>query len=120
MKPLVIKETDETPSVLLNKEKGIFEIKGRSLPEDTVDFYRPIIDWILEYRSNPNPVTEFVFKLDYMNTSSSKLVQDMLHTLEMIPGTKIVWYYMEDDEDMEDMGHEYSELTTVPFEFRMF
>ena len=120
MRVLIIEGTDETPAVRLDKEKAIFEITGRSLPEDTVDFYRPIIDWILEYRAKPNPETEFVFKLDYMNTSSSKLVQDLLHTLELVKGSRIVWYYMEDDEDMEAMGQEYSELTTVPFEFRVY
>jgi hypothetical protein len=55
-----------------------------------------------------------------MNTSSSKLVQDLLHTLEMVKDAKVVWYYQEDDEDMEEMGKEYAELTNLPFEFRTY
>jgi hypothetical protein len=120
MDVLFLKGTDELPSVQLDKANGIFEISGRSLPEDSIDFYRPILDWILKYRIDPNPTTEFVLKLDYMNTSSSKLVQDLLHTLEMVKDAKVVWYYQEDDEDMEEMGKEYAELTNLPFEFRTY
>jgi hypothetical protein len=31
---------------------------------------------------------------------------------------KIEWCYMEDDEDMEEAGKEFSELVEIPFEYR--
>jgi hypothetical protein len=120
MNTLQIAETDETPQVNFDKEKGIFEIKGRSLPEDSVDFYVPILSWVKEYVRNPNPTTDVIFRLDYINTASSKLIQDIISTFEGIPGTTIVWYFLEEDETMEEMGHEFSEMINLPFELKKY
>ncbi|HTH56512.1 MAG TPA: DUF1987 domain-containing protein [Cyclobacteriaceae bacterium] len=118
MEPLRISKTDDTPDILLDKSTGKFEISGRSLPEDSVEFYTPIFQWLEMYAKDPNPVTEFVFKLDYLNTASSKMIQDVLSALEKIKGVKVVWYFYEDDEDMEEMGQELSELVEIPFEYK--
>jgi hypothetical protein len=120
MKTFNVDKTDDTPEVILDKKNGIFEIRGRSLPEDSAGFYQPLLDWIKSYKMNPNTTTEFVFKMDYFNTASSKFIQDILSILNVIPGAKIVWYYQEGDEDMEDMGHEFSELGEIPFDFRTY
>lgn len=117
---LNIKATDDTPEILLDKENAIFEISGRSLPEDAVEFYRPALEWIDRYKKEPNSKTEFVLKLEYTNTASSKLIQDVLLSLENIPGARVVWCYREDDDDMEEMGHEYSEIIDLPFEFKAY
>jgi len=49
MEVINIKGTDDTPSVTMDKDNGIFLIQGRSLPEDVTLFYQPILDWITEY-----------------------------------------------------------------------
>jgi SiaC family regulatory phosphoprotein len=120
MEALDLKATNDTPKVLLDPENNIFEISGRSLPEDVVSFYQPVIDWLDEYRDNPNKSTEFVFKYIYFNTATSKLVQDILIKLEEISEdgneVKVMWYYVEDDEDMLDLGEEFSENVDIPFE----
>ena len=115
-----IKGTNDTPEILLDKSNDIFEISGRSLPEDAVEFFTPVLGWIEDYKKEPSGVTEFVFKLEYINTASSKLIQDVLFSLEKIPGAKIVWYHREGDEDMEEMGHDYSEIVDLPFEFKIY
>ncbi|GJM60321.1 MULTISPECIES: DUF1987 domain-containing protein [Persicobacter] len=112
--------TEDTPKILLDKDNGIFEISGRSLPEDSQGFYQPILDWIGEYENAANPKTEFVFKLEYFNTASSKLILDVLSALEEIEGTVIHWYYLEDDEDMQEAGEEFSELVDLEFEFKEY
>jgi hypothetical protein len=112
--------TEDTPRIILDKPNGIFEISGRSLPEDTQEFFKPVLEWISEYAKKPNPETIFVFKLEYFNTASSKLILDILNRLEQIPGVAIDWYYHEDDEDMEEAGTEFSELVEVPFEFKTY
>ena len=43
MIPLIIEETKSTPKIILDKDKGIFEIKGRSLPENVMFFYQKVI-----------------------------------------------------------------------------
>ena len=118
MEPLDIDGTDDTPKIILDKKKGIFEISGRSLPEDSVEFYRPIMEWISNYAKEPNATTEFVFKLEYSNTSSSKLIQDVMIGLEKIKGVKIIWCFQKDDEDMEEAGREFAGRIEIPFEFK--
>ncbi|MCE2996386.1 MAG: DUF1987 domain-containing protein, partial [Flammeovirgaceae bacterium] len=103
-----------------DKKNGIFEISGRSLPEDSAEFYKPVIEWINAYGAEANPTTEFAFKLEYFNTASSKLILDVLSALEEIKGIKVVWYFHDDDEDMEEAGQEFSELVEIPFEFKTY
>ena len=124
MEALYLEETDETPGIKLDSEKNIFEFIGKSLPEDVATFYNPILDWLDEYSKNLNDTTEVVFKLDYFNTASSKMILDVLLKLEEFQesgkAVKGKWDYAEDDEDMEDAGNEYSEIVDVPFEFESY
>ena len=82
METIKIMGTDDTPTVILDAENDIFEISGRSLPEDVTAFYDPILNWLDEYAANPNPKTIFTFKLVYFNTASSKLLLDILMKFE--------------------------------------
>jgi hypothetical protein len=120
MEVIKIKGTDDTPSVILDKDNEIFEISGRSLPEDVTTFYEPILNWLDEYAENPNSKTVFSFKLVYFNTASSKLLLDILMKLEEMyeNGNDILikWFYPEDDEDMQEAGEEYAEIVDIPFE----
>jgi len=120
MKALKLDKTDDTPEVWLDIDKAVFLIAGRSLPEDTVTFFQPVLDWIKAYSTDPNPQTEFTFKLDYFNTASSKLILDLLLALRNIKGIKILWYSQEDDEEIESAGQEFAEQVTIPFEFRTY
>ena len=120
MEILNLEGTEDTPKIMLDAGNGIFEISGRSLPEDTAEFYQPILEWIEGYSQSPNGKTEFVFKLEYFNTASSKLILDVLSALEDIDGMSILWYFHEDDEDMEEAGEEFSELVEIPFEFKTY
>ena len=120
MEALDIRATNDTPKVLIDPENDIFEISGRSLPEDVVSFYQPVLDWLEDYKDSPKEFTEFVFKYIYFNTATSKLVQDILIKLEEIHEgghqIQVIWFYEEDDEDMLDLGEEFSENVDIPFE----
>jgi hypothetical protein len=120
MEIINLEGTEDTPKILLDKGNGIFEISGRSLPEDSAEFYQPVLDWIDTYKQDPNAETLFTFKLEYFNTASSKLILDVLSALEDIEGTTIHWYFHEDDEDMEEAGEEFSELVDIPFDFKTY
>jgi hypothetical protein len=107
MEILKLEGTEDTPKIMLDKKNG-------------AEFYRPVLEWIGNYSKEPNGATEFVFKLEYFNTASSKLILDVLSALEDIKGMKILWYFHEDDEDMEEAGQEFSELVEIPFEFKTY
>ena len=119
MKPYIKIATADTPSVILDADRGIFEISQMSLPEDAVDFYAPILSWLREYAQDPNPDTVFNMKLEYFNTASSKqLIQVLLILQEMEKRSNVLvkWFYKEIDEDMLSLGEEYKQIMKVPFE----
>ena len=120
MEALKIEPSDDSPEVILDQQGNRFEITGKSLPEDVVDFYQPVLDWLGEYRANPNPRTEFSFKLIYFNTASSKLILDILMIFEEMVEENhdilVKWLSLKSDEDMQEAGREYEEMIDVPFE----
>jgi hypothetical protein len=119
MRNLIIEPTSKTPKIILNADVNVFEISGRSIPEDSVGFYRKVIDWIDDYAKNPNPKTNFKFQLEYFNTSSSKCLLDVFRRLEKMYKSgnqvEITWCYDADDEDMKETGEDYKALLEVPF-----
>ena len=122
MKRYIKTATADTPCVILDAERGIFEISQMSLPEDAVDFYSPILAWLREYAQNPNPETVFNMKLEYFNTASSKqLIQILLILQEMKDRSNVLvkWFYKEIDEDMLALGEEYKQIMQIPFELTL-
>jgi hypothetical protein len=121
MAALRIEASDDTPSIVLDKEKKHFEISGKSMPEDVIDFYQPVLDWITNYKTDPLDLTEFNFKLVYFNTASSKLILDLLMHFEEIQeggnDVKIRWHSLKSDEDMQEAGEEYADMVDLDFEF---
>jgi hypothetical protein len=120
MESTSIEGTPKTPSVKFDAEKGIIEIKGRSIPENSIDFYKPLMDWLDEYSNDPQKHTEVNIQLEYFNTSSSKCILDIFKKLEAIHKSQkndvvINWYYEEDDEDMLEAGEDYESIIRVPF-----
>ena len=124
MTTLRIEPEDDTPMVNLSKEKGVFEISGKSMPEDVVFFYQPVLDWMDAYKADPLDKTVFDFKLIYFNTASSKLILDLLLFLEEIQekGNEILvrWHSLATDEDMHEAGEEYADMTDLKFEYLTF
>jgi len=109
-----------TPLIQLNKDKGIFLIEGKSLSDNPTAFFKPVVEWFEEYSKSPNPTTLLTIKFEYFNTATSRELLNIFKILETIPESKIVWRFLEDDEDMEETGQELAELVTVPFEFQAY
>ena len=124
MTPLLLNGTDDTPKINFNKSSGIFEISGRSLPEEVINFYAPVIDWVENYVLNPNDTTTLKLKLVYFNSASQRYLLEVLNSFEKLikKGKKIniEWHYPEDDEEMKEAGEEYQDLVNIPFTFRTY
>ena len=84
MRIFELNETITTPHVFLDAEKGSIKIEGRSIPENVIDFYQPILNWIDNYLKEPKDITIVDFKLEYFNTSSSKRLFDIMRKVESI------------------------------------
>lgn len=109
----------KTPTVNFDEASGVLEVKGRSIPENSVEFYKPLNEWVESYGKSPQSVTTFEVKLEYFNTSSSKCILDLFKLLENLDGNgtevKVNWYFEEDDEDMEEAGEDYQAIINLPF-----
>ena len=121
MEVIKIESTSKTPMVHFDQEKGHIELRGRSIPENSLEFYKELLEWLEEYGNNPQSKTNVEVQLEYFNTSSSKCILDVFKALEGIHKkgkTEMVihWYYEEDDEDMLEAGGDYEAIVTVPFE----
>jgi len=116
MDNLTIEGSAKTPTIEF-VGAGKLLIKGRSIPENSIEFYKPIIDWIGDYGNSPQGATEVNIQLEYFNTSSSKCILDVFKKLETLGGTDITvnWYYEEDDEDMLEAGEDYQAIIDLPF-----
>jgi hypothetical protein len=116
-KKYLVNRTSKSPYVSL--DEGLFEINGRSIPEDSRAFFKPILDWIKAYTPRPNQKTTVNFYFEYLNTSSSKCIFDLLNVLSEIydKGNDMVvnWQYEEGDDDMLDLGVHLKSFNKVPF-----
>lgn len=119
MENVTIEGTAKTPTVIFEPANGLLEIKGRSIPENSTEFFKPLVDSLKSFSANSNGDITVNFKLEYFNTSSSKCILDILKILESIKKTgktvSLNWYYEEDDEDMLESGENYQEIVNIPF-----
>jgi len=119
MDSIIIEGTPKTPTVNFDSATGKIEIKGRSIPENSIEFYKPLVEWLDKYAKSPKSHTKVNIQLEYFNTSSSKCILDVFKKLESIHKASndviINWYYEEDDEDMLEAGEDYESIIRVPF-----
>jgi len=110
-----------TPNVLLDPDKGLIELKGKSIPENSFEFYKPLYNWLSEYSENPQPETEVNLAMEYFNTSSSKEFMKFFRKLEELhkshsTSVRIKWYHEIDDEEMMEMGESLKREVEIPLE----
>lgn len=119
MERLFIEGSAKTPLIEFDPESGKLMLRGRSIPENSIEFFKPLNDWVDSYSGHPSAETVVDVRLEYFNTSSSKCILDFFKKLEkMNNGTTKVhinWYYETDDEDMEEAGEDYQAIVGLPF-----
>lgn len=120
MDNIKIEGTAKTPGVSFDKENGELTIQGRSIPENSIDFYKPLFDWLDSYALQPAALTVVNMRLEYFNTSSSKCIFDVFKKLEAIKKSgkdvTVKWHYEEDDEDMLEAGEDYDAIIDIDFQ----
>jgi len=118
MQEINIEGSPKTPTVNFDPS-GHLLLGGRSIPENSVEFYDSLLSWLDNYASSPKEKTVLDVKLEYFNTSSSKCILDVFKKLEHLKkggnDVTINWFYEEDDEDMLEAGEDYDAIIDVPF-----
>lgn len=121
-----IQEQEYTPAIRFDEHSKTLTIAGSSLPDDTKGFYQPLLDWMEEYLNNPDleKKLNIIFRLDYFNTSSSKMIYELLAKVEkkknILKSVRIYWHYDVINEPMLESGKHFADLVDLPFEFHSY
>lgn len=116
----IIKPTKSTPEIILNPE-GTIIIRGWSIPEDPVQFFNPMEDWVSAYIVFPAELTCVDIKLEVINADTCKHLIHILQKLTYVSLKKkklcVNWYYEEDDNNMLEIGENFASTLDVLFNF---
>jgi hypothetical protein len=115
-----IAPTKHTPLVDVDEKDWKVLISGVSIPENAYMHFKPLEDLLNTLTPEKVEQVSFTFRLEYMNTLSSKAFLDYLRTVKdqkQIP-ISVMWEYFSDDEEMRDHGETFSEIMDIPFNYR--
>jgi SiaC family regulatory phosphoprotein len=82
MEKLYIKPSFKSPKIEFDPENNFYEIAGRSLPEDVTEIYEPVFEWVDKYIPELSEKIKLIFKIDYLNSASAKMISMLLNKLE--------------------------------------
>ena len=112
----IVKETRTTPFIKV--DAGEIIIKGRSIPEDALEFYEPVLDACRDYVKKPAELTVIDIHLDYVNSGLKKYLTNVLTIMEQsyLEGNsyEVNWIYDIDDEAMLDLGYDLKGIIKIP------
>ena len=121
MDALKIEPTSTSLDIFLDAQTGKFSFSGRSVSEHSIEFFKPVMDWLEKYSEAPAPKTECVFQLEYFNSAARKSligIFNILHSLHKKGNSVvIIWHYDEGDESIRELGEEYAGMYNLKFQF---
>lgn len=119
MEPLKIKPTPTSLEVVLDAESGKLAFSGRSVSEHSIEFFKPILDWLEKYAAAPAPKTDCTFRLEYFNSAAKKSLVELFKIIHAIhkkgSSVAVSWHYDEGDESMKELGEEYANMFSMQF-----
>ena len=121
MDNLTIKRTQSTLEVNFNAASGVCKLSGSSYPENSIKFFKPLINWIKQYGEKGKKGITLEFRVTYINSSSTKCILDIIELLEGFHkkrgNMKINWYYQQDEDDLRETGEELTRQINLPVKF---
>ncbi len=115
MSTIQLEGTAKTPHIAFHDAPLAMLIFGRSIAENSIAFFTPLLEWGDEYLKVVFTL-DVSIRLEYFNTSSSKCLMDLLKRVEQSPAeATVLWYYEEEDEDMLEAGEDYDAIIDMPF-----
>jgi hypothetical protein len=119
MENLALDHKKRTPQIIF-KTSGELSILGNCFPEDPKLFFMPINAWMEEFRSFHQGEVSLTIDLNYVNTSSIKILLDLIQSIKanFKSKTKITWIYEIEDEDMLSVGEDLEKIAEFKFNFQ--
>ncbi|MEM8894335.1 MAG: DUF1987 domain-containing protein [Bacteroidota bacterium] len=118
-----IEQTRTTPLVEYNAGENVLAIKGRSSPENPILFYQRLMDFVNEVPSSPSSVLQVNVCMEYFNTSSTKCIFNLFKRMNDVQdesGKPVIinWYYEDWDDDMFEIGEDFSYCLDLEFNLK--
>ena len=116
MNNILLEESENSPKVIMDRERAFIEFEGKSYPENTFAFYRPITEWLKEYFKHYASTDQEIsinFKFLYFNSATTQIIFEILDIIEesTLKNIKIYWFYDKENrngfEDYEDYSEEF-------------
>lgn len=116
-----IESGSRTPKISFDSDTHYFLIEGKSLPENTQQFYESPISWIKNYKPEAGTTILLDMKFAYLNSSSLIALLSIVLNLKKHTNRNctlnIKWFYEEDDEDLLLAGEDISDVAEIEFEY---
>jgi len=116
---LVVNASRSTFGIEFLFSAGILRFSGDSFPENSNEFFEPLIRWVENFVSIPHPRVRVEFNINYFNTSSSKYIFLILSLLKKYHGEgnvlEFVWYETSSDNEMVETWKEIMEELQLDF-----
>ena len=126
MNSFKITSTAVTPEINFDIDDNTLTFLKVSKPANAIEFYRPLFEYIDNFekekiKSKEVEQLSIDFKFDYYNTSSAKVIYELLGRFKKIEQqgvhVNINWYYHSDDDDLLEEGEIMSEAVKIPFNY---
>lgn len=119
METLSIQGTKSTPEILFDHASGQLRMAGESYPENSFEFYKPVMAWLSRFIATTQGQVTLDIHLSYLNTGSTKAMMDILDLLEeaFLGGRPVTvnWFYDEENDRALETAEEFKEEVTLPF-----
>ncbi|WP_028454723.1 biofilm regulation phosphoprotein SiaC [Chitinilyticum litopenaei] len=120
MQDLNIAASTSSPSIQTDWSAGMVRLGGDSYPENAFELFRPLLDWVGAYLGSDHGPLQLELRLLYLNTSSIRIMMDVLDQLEAAHGqgraVSLRWFYDSRNARVADLAEEFREDCSFPFE----
>lgn len=122
MEDLIVTETKSTPAVHFNATSGDLAIRGESYPENSYEFYKPILNWLVRFAGHHQGPIVLKCNLSYLNTGSTKSMMEVFDLLEdsfqQGRDVQVFWYCDSENDRAIETAEEFMEDVTFPFQIK--
>ncbi len=116
MKKLHILPTENSPEILVDLKKSYLLIKGKSVPENSFEFYKPVLEYISNVIDHGHHIKYIDIDLHYFNSNSSKIFLDILLKISKTNEiNEIRWLINKNDQEMKEAGEDYMAILGLSF-----
>lgn len=124
LQKLLIKDETHSINIEFNNETKVLEMKGHTLPPNAKTFFIPIVTWAEEFLKTKPSETTINIAFKYLHSAAGKQVFELIRLLKHSEanGNSITvnWYYEDDDDDMEQLGVDFSSVLGMKFNYTTF